>query len=98
MGKLKQALLATIWQFICKKILNVQRSGRPGRSKFEITVRGCYFGIALLYGFTWKQIADMLLVSRWRRRVIEYGLQETAGFSALSDEQVDFYVKHFFAI
>ena len=47
------------------------------------------------HGFTWKQVADMLLASRWtiRRRVVEYGLQETTGFSALSDEQIDFYVK-----
>lgn len=49
------------------------------------------------YGFTWKQIADILLVSRWtiRRSVVEFGLQETTGFSALSDEQIDFYVKQF---
>ena len=49
------------------------------------------------HGFTWKQVADMLLVSRWtiRRCVVEYGLQETTGFSALSDEQIDFYVKQF---
>ena len=35
------------------------------------------------HGFTWKQVADMLLASRWtiRRRVVEYGLQETTGFS-----------------
>ena len=39
----------------------------------------------------------MLLVSRWtiRRRVVEYGLEETTGFFALSDEQIDFYVKQF---
>ena len=63
----------------------VERSGRPGRPRFEISED------VLLelrsYGFTWKQVADMLLVSRWtiRRRVVEYGLQETTGFSALSD-------------
>ena len=73
----------------------VERSGRPGRPRFEISEA------VLLelrsYGFTWKQVADMLLVSRWtiRRRVVEYGLQETTGFSALSDEQIDFYVKQF---
>lgn len=39
----------------------------------------------------------MLLVLRWtlRRRVVEYGLQETTVFSALSDKQIDFYVKQF---
>ena len=68
----------------------VERSGRPGRPRFEISED------VLLelrsYGFTWKQVADMLLVSRStiRRRVVEYGLQETTGFSALSDEQIDF--------
>ena len=73
----------------------VERSGRPGRPRFEISED------VLLelrsYGFTWKQVADMLLVSRWtiRRRVVEYGLQETTGFSALSDEQIDSYVKQF---
>ena len=59
----------------------VERSGRPGRPRFEISED------VLLelrsYGFTWKQVADMLLVSRStiRRRVVEYGLQETTGFS-----------------
>ena len=73
----------------------VERSGRPGRPRFEISED------VLLelrsYGCTWKQVADMLLVSRWtiRRRVVEYGLQETTGFSALSDEQIDSYVKQF---
>ena len=40
-------------------------------------------------------MAEMLLVSRWslRRRVVEYGLQETSRFSSLSDEQIGFYVK-----
>ena len=58
---------------------------RLGRPRFEISedvlleLRSC--------GFTWKQVADMLLVSRWtiRRRVVEYGLHE----------QIDFYVKQF---
>ena len=73
----------------------VERSGRPGRPRFEISE-----AVPLelrSYGFTWKQVADMLLASRWtiRRRVVEYGLQETTGFSALSDEQIEFYVKQF---
>ena len=68
----------------------VERRGRPGRPRFEISED------VLLelrsYGFTWKKVADMLLVSRWtlRRRVVEYGLQETTGFTALSDEKIDF--------
>ena len=74
---------------------NFERSGRPGRPKFETNEDVL---IALRsYGFTWKQIADMLLVSMWtiRRRVVEYGLQDTTGFSELSDERIDFYVKQF---
>lgn len=69
----------------------VERSGRPGRPRFEISED------VLLELRSWKQVADMLLVSRCtiRRRVVEYGLQETTGFSALSDEQIDFYVKQF---
>ena len=69
---------------------NVERSGRPGRPRFEISED------VLLelrsYGSTWKQVPDMLLVSRCtiRRRVVEYGLQETTGFSALSDEHLTF--------
>ena len=77
------------------EIPKVERNSRPGRPRFEINedvlleLHSC--------GFTWKQIADMLPVSRWtiRRRVVEYGLQESTGFSALSDEQIDFYVKQF---
>ena len=70
----------------------VERSGRLGRLRFEISE-----AVPLelrSYGFRWKQAADTLLASRWtiRRRVVEYGLQETTGFSALSDQQIDFYV------
>ena len=45
------------------EIPKVERSGLPGRPKFEISedvlLELC------CYWFTWKQIADMLLVSRW---------------------------------
>ena len=74
---------------------NDEQSGQPGRPKFEINEDVL---IELrLYGFTWKQIADMLLVSRWtiRRHVVEYVLQEATRFSELSDERIDFYVKQF---
>ena len=74
---------------------NDEQSGQPGRPKFEINEDVL---IELrLYGFTWKQIADMFLVSRWtiRRHVVEYVLQEATRFSELSDERIDFYVKQF---
>ena len=42
-------------------------------------------------GFPWKEIADLLLVSRWTilRRVKEYGLQEILGYSKVSDDELD---------
>lgn len=42
-------------------------------------------------GFTWTEISDMLLVSRWtiRRRIKEYGLGNVLGYSKLSDEELD---------
>jgi hypothetical protein len=48
-------------------------------------------------GFKWKDISDMLLVSRWtiRRRVIEYGIRDVTGFSELSDEHLDGHVRTF---
>ena len=42
-----------------------------------------------------RSVWIMVLYWTIRRRVVEYGLQETTGFSALSDEQIDFYVKQF---
>ena len=77
------------------EIPKVERTGHPGRPKFEINEN------VLLelrsYGYSWKQISNMLLVSRWtiRRRVVEYGLQDATGYSALSDERLDMYVKQF---
>ena len=48
-------------------------------------------------GFKWKDISDMLLVSRWtiRRRVIEYGIEEVTGFSQLTNEELDGHVRYF---
>ena len=59
------------------EIPKVEPSGRPGKPKFEISAE------VILelrsYGFTWKQIADMLLASRWtiRRRVVEIWIKLT---------------------
>ena len=63
------------------EIPKVEPSGRPGRPKFEISAE------VILelrsYGFTWKQIADMLLVSRWtiRRRVVEIWIKLTGAWA-----------------
>ena len=49
------------------------------------------------FGFTWEKISEMLLVSRWtlRRRVVEFGLDHTTGFSEISNEQLDTIVTQF---
>ena len=48
-------------------------------------------------GFKWKQISDMLPVSRWtiRRRVVEFGIQETTGFTDITDAELDGLVQQF---
>ena len=71
-----------------------QLSG-PGRPRYIIGEE------KLLYlreiGFNWKDIAAMLLVSRWTvsRRVAELGLKEVTGFSNLSDDELDHIVLEF---
>ena len=42
-------------------------------------------------GFKWKQISDMLLVSRWTiwRRVVEFGIQEAMGSTDITDAELD---------
>ena len=48
-------------------------------------------------GYSWKEISSLLLVSRttlWRR-VAELGIREETGFSNISDEQLDQFVKAF---
>jgi len=42
-------------------------------------------------GFTWIQISEMLLVSRWtiQRRVKEFGIEEMTGYSNISDDELD---------
>ena len=48
-------------------------------------------------GFTWTEIAQMLLVSQWtlRRLIVEYGLEDKTGFSMISDAQLDNLVERF---
>lgn len=71
------------------------QSVNAGRPKFEISEE-----VLLQFrsiGFTWTQIAEMLLVSRWtiRRRVVEFGLQDVTGYSHISDEELDAKVGQF---
>lgn len=73
----------------------VQRSGTPGRPKFEISED--VLVQLRSWGFSWKNVAEMLLVSRWTiyRRVLEYGLQGITGFSTLTNEELDEIVRAF---
>ena len=61
----------------------VSRTNNVGRPKLEISEHVLLELRSL--GFKWKQISDMLLVSRWtiRRRVVEFGIQETTGLLTL---------------
>lgn len=61
----------------------------PGRPKY------CIKEETLLefrnLGFNWKQIANILLVSRWTvsRRVKELGIQDFVNYSSISDDELD---------
>ena len=61
----------------------------PGRPKYIISEEKLVFLKQL--GFTWKNIATVLLVSRWTiyRRINQLGLHEVTGCSNLTDEELD---------
>ena len=82
---MNQPLHAVIWRFISLEIPKVERTGQPGGPKFEISEKVLLE--LLSYSCIWKQISDMLPVSRWtiQRCVVEYGLQEATGYSTLPD-------------
>ena len=67
----------------------------PGRPKLDIR-KDVLIQLRSI-GFTWKNISEMLLVSRWtiRRRVVEYGIQEITGYSSITDEELDTIVQAF---
>jgi len=48
-------------------------------------------------GFSWKQISQLLMVSRWTiyRRVNELGLTDITGYSDISDDQLDEIIQNF---
>lgn len=75
--------------------LEVLRSGNVGRPRYSISEE------VLLHlrssGFTWTKIAQRLLVSRWtlRRRVVEFGIEDIASFSVISDDELDNLVERF---
>lgn len=73
----------------------LSRTASAGRPKLEIS-EDVLLQLRSL-GFKWKHISDMLLVSRWtiRRRVIEYGIEETTGFTNMTDAELDGLVQQF---
>ncbi|KAJ7373312.1 hypothetical protein OS493_012903 [Desmophyllum pertusum] len=64
-------------------------TGQVGRPKFDIKEETLVELHSL--GFSWEDIARMLLVSRWtiHRRVSEFGLNHLSRFSDITDEQLD---------
>ena len=73
----------------------VSRTNNIGRPKLEISEHVLLELRSL--GFKRKQISDMLLVSRWtiRRRVVEFGIEETTGFTDITDSELDGLVQQF---
>ena len=67
----------------------------PGRPKYNID-EDVLLNLRSL-GFKWKEIAQLLLVSRWTlwRRVRELGIVARTGFSDIGDDQLDDIVRAF---
>lgn len=70
-------------------------NGGPGRPKYEINEETLLHLRAL--GFKWKDIAELLLVSRWTlwRRVRELGISEETGFTIIGNTDLDEIVRAF---
>ena len=67
----------------------IDQTGRPGRPSYAIARE--FLEELKGLGFAWTKIAAMFKISRWTimRRVRDYGLQNLAKFSDISDQQVD---------
>eukprot|EP00794_Sanderia_malayensis_P002881 gene2881-3333_t len=72
-----------------------EQSGSVGRPKHTIQEETLISFRHL--GYTWNEIASMLLVSRWiiKRRVEELGIKEITGYSPISDEDLDQLILNF---
>ena len=70
-------------------------NGQVGRPKYDIKEETLIELRSL--GFSWEDIARMLLVSRWtvHRRVSDFGLNHLPRFSDVADEQLDSKVSAF---
>ena len=71
------------------------KTSQPGRPKFDINEE-ILIELRTL-GFNWKEIARMLLVSRWtsQRKVAEFGLEHLSKFDEISDDELDNKVGNF---
>ena len=80
----RNPLTLAIYQLCPKK-----DTGSVGRPKYTIPEETLISFRHL--GYTWNEIASMLLVSRWtiKRRVEELGIKEITGYSPISDEDLD---------
>ena len=78
--------------------LELTVNGEPGRPKYEIDEETLLHFRAL--GYNWKDIAELLLVSRWTlwRRVRELGISEETGFSIIGNTDLDDIVRAFMNI
>ena len=72
-----------VYSLECPPVIHTTTPGRPKLDILDVLIQ------LRSFGFTWKNISEMLLVSRWtiRRRVVEYGIQEITGYSSITDEE-----------
>ena len=65
---------------------NRGQAGRP-RVRIEEKTLLHFWNI----GYSWKEIAELLLVSKWTilRTVRGYGIENQAGFSSITDDDLD---------
>ena len=74
---------------------SLDQTKKPGRPKYVISEGTLIYFRDL--GFKWKDIAAMLLVSRWTisRRVEELDLKDVTGYSEISDVELDKIISDF---
>ena len=83
---------AAVYSLECPPVIHTTTPGRP-----KLDIPEDVLIQLKSFGFTWKNISEMLLVSRCtiRRRVVEYGIQEITGYSSITDEELDTIVQAF---
>jgi len=88
--------MSTVAQLSCETGKIYEYDARPGRPRVHIPY-SCLLHLRES-GFSWNQIADMFLVSKWTilRRVQQYDLRNVRRFSEISDEELNRLVLSFF--